>query len=83
MTQLFKTYERTLQFISFIMISQTIEDTIKANLVIPDNFKTMFAQRFQVLNLGDYIWLIKSLGNMMKKQKLEGFIPEISANFTE
>jgi hypothetical protein len=83
LTQIFKTVERTLQFVSFVMISQVVEEKMKNNLEIPENFRTSFQPRFQVLNLGDYIWLIKSLGNMMKKQNVPWFMTEIPANLNE
>lgn len=83
MTQLFKTVERTLQFVSFTMVSQVVEEKKNNRIDIPENFRNSFQQRFQVLNLGDYIWLIKSLGNILKKQNIPWFMPEITTGMNE
>jgi len=81
--QLFKTLERTLQFVSFAMLSQVAEEKIKGRIEIPETFRTVFQERFEVLSLGDYIWLLRSLHTMAKKQKMEWFMAEIPEKFTD
>jgi hypothetical protein len=83
LTQIFRTFERTLQFISFIMISQLLEVKSKNQLSMPDNFKSEFRKRFPMLGLGDYTWLITSIGNFLKKQDFDWFMPEFSDNFNK
>jgi len=83
LTQIFKTFERTLQVPQFHHDSQILEETVKNKITIPDNFKSSFKERFPLLSLGDYTWLITSLGNLSKKQDFEWFMPEISQNFSK
>jgi hypothetical protein len=83
LTHIFRTFERTLQFISFIMVSQLMDEKVKDRITIPENFKKEFRHRFPMLGLGDYTWLITSIGNFLKQQNLEWFMPEISQNFNK
>ncbi len=83
LTHIFRTFERTLQFISFIMVSQLLEAKVNNRISIPENFKKEFKHRFPVLSLGDYTWLITSIGNFLKQQDFEWFMPEISENFNK
>ncbi|MCX6269178.1 MAG: hypothetical protein NTW16_17795 [Bacteroidetes bacterium] len=83
LTHIFRTFERTLQFISFIMVAQLMEEKVRNRISIPENFKKEFKHRFPLLSLGDYTWLITSIGNFLKQQNFEWFIPEISENFNK
>ena len=79
--QIFKTIERTMQFVSFVMLSQIWQDSIKNKISIPDNLKQEFGNRITVLSLGNFTWLIRILGNLYKDQNCEWFMPEICENF--
>ena len=76
--QLFKTIERTVQFLSFVMIADLMEETLKKSIKIPDSFKTQFQKRITVLALGNYTWLIRSIGNIFNDSKTDLFIPELN-----
>ncbi|OFX35497.1 MAG: hypothetical protein A2X08_15890 [Bacteroidetes bacterium GWA2_32_17] len=52
--QIFKTIERTMQFTSFVMVSQLWKDKIQNKLTIPESFSKDFESRFSVLSLGNY-----------------------------
>ena len=56
--QIFKTIERTMQFVSFVMISQLWKDKSTGKVEIPDSFKNNFESCFGVLSLGSYTWII-------------------------
>jgi len=79
--QIFKTIERTMQFISFVMISQLWKDKASGKIEIPDSFKNDFTNRFAVLSLGNYSWIIRALGKMYQEQGVEWFMPEIGESF--
>ena len=79
--QIFKTIERTMQFVSFVMISQLWKDKVKGNLTISESFSKDFESRFSVLSLGNYAWIIRMIGKMYEEQKVEWFIPEIATEF--
>ena len=83
LNQLFRTFERSVQFLSFIMICQVIETKIKDSIEIPDNFRSSFRRRYMSPSQGDYVWLIRSLGHLMKKQDPGWFLPEISTILSE
>jgi hypothetical protein len=79
--QIFKTIERTMQFVSFVMLSQIWHDSNKTKIKIPDNLKQEFGNRISVLSMGNYTWLIRTLGNMYKDQGCEWFMSEMCENF--
>jgi hypothetical protein len=79
--QIFKTIERSMQFISFLMISQLWKDTKEKNLTLPDGFKKEFAERIAVLSMGNYTWLIRAVGTFMQEKGVPWFMPEMGENF--
>ncbi len=79
--QIFKTIERTMQFISFVMISQLWKDKSIGKVEISDSFKSNFESRFGVLSLGNYTWIIRALGKMYQEQGLDWFMQELGENF--
>ncbi len=79
--QIFKTIERTMQFVSFVMIAQLWKDRKENKIDIPESFSKDFTARMAVLTMGNYTWLIRSVGNMINESKLEWFMPEMGDNF--
>jgi hypothetical protein len=79
--QLFKTIERSMQFLCFVMLSQLTKAKQEGKLIIPDNFSSEFRNRFFVLSLGTFTWMIRAMGNLFQDQKIEWFMPEISVCF--
>jgi hypothetical protein len=79
--QIFKTIERSMQFLSFVMLSQIIKSREEDKLTITENFKNEFKNRFFVLSLGNFSWMIRAIGNLYQDQKIEWFMPEISECF--
>ncbi len=79
--QIFKTIERTMQFVSFVMLSQLWKDKMKGDIKIPENFSKEFENRFKVLSMGNYSWLIRSVGKLYEDSKMEWFMPEMGENF--
>jgi hypothetical protein len=79
--QIFKTIERSMQFISFIMLSQLWKDVKDKTLVIPEGFRKEFPDRISVLSMGNYAWLIRSVGTFMQEKNYPWFMPEMGENF--
>ncbi len=79
--QIFKTIERATQFLSFVMLSQLVNLKEQGKLIIPESFKNEFKNRFLVLSLGSYSWMIRSIGNLFREQKIEWFISEMPDYF--
>lgn len=76
--QIFKTIERSMQFLSFVMLSQLSKMCEEGKINVPENFAKEFRNRFLVLSLGNYSWLIRAMGNLFSSQKIEWFMPELS-----
>jgi len=76
--QIFKTIERSMQFLSFVMLSQITKLKQEKKLTIPENFSKEFASRFLVLSLGNYSWMIRAMGKMLEVQKIEWFMTELA-----
>jgi hypothetical protein len=79
--QIFKTIERTIQFISFVMVSQVWYDLTNKKIAIPDQLKNEFANRFTLLTMGNFCWLIRTLATIYSTQKAEWFLPEMNEKF--
>jgi hypothetical protein len=79
--QVFKTIERSMQFVSFVMVCQVWFDIKSKKVAIPDPVKAEFANRFQVLTMGNFCWLIRTLATLYTEQKLEWFLPEMNEQF--
>lgn len=75
--QIFKTIERSMQFLSFVMLSQAVRSKEEGKLTIPAGFSSEFRNRFMVLSLGNFTWMIRALGVMFRDQKVEWFMPEM------
>lgn len=79
--QIFKTIERSMQFVSFVMVCQVWHDVISKKVYLPDQVKSEFASRFQVLTMGSFCWLIRAFATVYTEQKLEWFLPEMNEQF--
>jgi hypothetical protein len=79
--QIFKTIERTMQFISFVMICQVWKDTKDKKLELPENVRKEFNDRILVLSMGNFTWLIRALGTFMQDRVDQWFMPEMGDNF--
>ncbi len=79
--QIFKTIERSMQFICFVMLSQLWKDKLKGVATMPDSLSKDFETRFCVLSLGNFTWLIRSVGKFYKDNNIEWFMPEMGENF--
>jgi hypothetical protein len=79
--QIFKTIERTIQFVSFVMVCQVWYDIFSKKVTLPDQVKSEFANRFAVLTMGNFCWLIRAFATTYTEQKLEWFLPEMNVQF--
>jgi hypothetical protein len=79
--QIFKTIERSMQFVSFVMICQVWYDIISKKVSLSNPIKVEFANRFPVLTMGNFCWLIRALATTYTEQKLEWFLPEMNEQF--
>ena len=79
--QIFKTIERTVQFVSFVMISQLWKDKVAGKIEIPNTFSHNFSNRIGVLSLGNFTWIIRALGKMYQEQNVEWFMTEMGDSF--
>lgn len=79
--QIFKTIERSMQFLSFVMIAQLWHDKKNGTIKVPDAVSKDFESRFSVLSMGNFTWLIRAIGNMYMDQKVDWFMEETGTNF--
>jgi hypothetical protein len=79
--QIFKTIERTVQFISFVMICQIWKDKKEKRLEISENVAKDFQGRILVLSMGNYTWLIRAIGSLVKEKNAQWFLPEMGEKF--
>ncbi len=79
--QIFKTIERTVQFISFVMICQIWKDKKENKFEISENVAKDFQGRMLVLSMGNYTWIIRAIGSLLKEKSAPWFLPEMGENF--
>jgi hypothetical protein len=79
--QIFKTIERTIQFLCFVMVCQVWYDITKNKVTLPEQVKAEFAGRFAVLAMGNFCWLVRTLATTYTDQKIEWFLPEMNEQF--
>ena len=63
--QIFKTIERTMQFICFVLICQIWKAKKESGLKIPEPLAKDFQSRMAVLTMGNYSWLIRTIGSLI------------------
>jgi hypothetical protein len=78
--QIFFSIERCLQFISFIMISQLWNEERQQRIIIPEEFGKEFGKRIQMLNIDNYVWIIRSIRILFDDNSITWFVPEIRDN---
>ena len=79
--QIFKTIERSMQFLSFVMLSQLVKEKTEGRITIPESFSKEFNNRFFVLSMGSFAWMIRGIGNIFEDHKTEWFMPEMAGSF--
>jgi len=80
--QLFKTIERSMQFLSFVMVIELFEEVRDGRIKLDDSFIKQFNQRFVVLSLGNFTWLIRAIGDIFEKNEIDYFMPEMKEMFS-
>jgi hypothetical protein len=65
--QVLKLIERSMQFTAFILVTQLLEEILKNSLIIPAAFSKEFKNRFSMLAMGDFAWIIRSIGKIFKQ----------------
>jgi hypothetical protein len=74
--QLFKTIERTMQFLSFVLVAQLWEECMKKEITLSDDFVNQFRNRFTVLTMGNYTWMIRGICKVFSENNTDHFIIE-------
>ncbi len=75
--QLLKTIERTLQFLSFVMLIQLLEETIRRKLPPDESFLKEFPRRFTTLSLGNFTWMIRAIDSIFRSHGITPFMVEL------
>lgn len=71
--QIFRTLERSMQFLSFVLLIQLFEEHRKKPLSLPANFTNEFSRRFSTLTMGTFAWLIRILGDIFTANAIPTF----------
>ncbi len=79
--QILKTVERTMQFLTFIMLVQLFDESSTREVQIPGSFKKEFSRRFTSLTLGSYTYLIRSMGKIFTENNITPFCEEMKNLF--
>jgi hypothetical protein len=61
-----------------VMLSQLLKSKAEGKIVITSSFSSEFKNRFLVLSLGNYTWIIRAIGTIFRDQKAEWFMHEMA-----
>ena len=75
--QILKTIERSMQFLSFVMVTQLLEESINNKVELPKNFKKEFGRRFGTLSMGNFTWMIRAIHKIFQENKISPFMQEM------
>lgn len=81
--QLFRTIERSTQFLAFVMLAQVWKERRSGTIQLGQGFTAEFARRFEQLTLGNHAWLIRELGRVMNSGDVAWFVPEMKELLTD
>ena len=79
--QIFKTIERTMQFVTFVMLSQLWHDILLKKTVLPDSVAKELHERLMVLSMGNFTWIIRAIGKIYRESNLDWFMSEMAGQF--
>lgn len=80
--QLFKTLERTLQFIAFIQASQLLTEANDRKLTVPAGEGPEYLKRWTNLGLGSLVWLIEHNKTLLVANRIAPFVEELPEALT-
>lgn len=75
--QIFKTIERTMQFISYMLVSQLWEEKRRKEVPLPQEFIDQFQRRMETTTLGNFSWMIRIVGRIFQNAGCSHFMPEM------
>jgi hypothetical protein len=70
-----------MQFLSFVLITQLMEEKLAKNLKIPESFSNEFGKRFSVLTMGNYTWIIRAVAKIFQDNDVKPFTGELEHLF--
>jgi hypothetical protein len=81
--QILVTIEKSLQLISYILVSQLWNEKKQDKIIIPESFRKIFRQKIYLRNNDNFVWLIQTIKELLEERKIELFVPEMNAGFDE
>lgn len=81
--QLFRTFERSVQFLAFVMIIQLWRARRERSFPLPASFSNEFERRAPMVSLGNLTWMVRQIARAWKTSGSKWFIPEIEALVTD
>ncbi|HRH69908.1 MAG TPA: hypothetical protein PLB89_10415 [Flavobacteriales bacterium] len=81
--QLFRTIERSTQFLAFVMLAQVWKERKAGTVQLSPGFIGEFSRRFEQLTLGNQAWLVRELGKAMHASQGAWFMPELKEVLTD
>jgi len=75
--QLFRTIERSVQFLAYVMLAQVWKARRSGAVELPNAFSGEFPRRFELISLGNLTWLVRELGKVITATDARWFLPEL------
>lgn len=77
--QLFRTFERSVQFLAFVMLAQLWKARKDGRISVPEAFAREFQRRAPMVSLGNLTWMVRQIGRVWKASGQEWVVTQIGA----
>lgn len=81
--QLFRTFERSVQFLAFVMLAQLWKARKEKPFPLPASFVNEFQRRAPLVSLGNLTWMVRQIGRVWKTTDSAWFVTEIGPLVTD
>lgn len=81
--QLFRTFERSVQFLAFVMVSQLWRTRKERPFPLPASFTNEFQRRAPLVSLGNLTWMVRQGARVWKGGGDQWFVKELGALVTD
>lgn len=81
--QLFRTFERSVQFLAFVMVVQLWKARKERPFPLPTSFVNEFQRRATLVSLGNLTWMVRQIARIWKNTDNQWFVTEIGPLVTD
>lgn len=81
--QLFRTFERSVQFVAFVMVAQLWKARMADPFPLPASFVNEFRRRAPLVSLGNLTWMVRQIARVWRSTDRQWFVTELGDLVTD